>query len=1501
MVAMSKSKGLLPLLLTVLFGLQAAYAGPNEGFTFTIDPTAVLEPSLGQTFDITISVGGATEAKGTRIQLAYDAAILQAKNFTSGSLIPGMISPGLLPKGTGADGLDIVEGGGTQLLGTPGSGDGTLGIFTFEVIGALPIEGTFISLIKFELNAGAQPEDKDILTFASGQQGIAVERTFTNRIFDLSVSPTNNRASLRWRTLLAGINDRVRYRPAGSEGPYQTATNALLDEIPAQQLEEALALLRELDQSLEDENAVIEILSETFGTLPSGTVQTLRQVKEQINRTEHVVSLTSLEPGTTYEYQAISIGLDGESSAPNTGTFRTRNQLDNRALTVTRFDAQTTTTSATFRWETNRLADTRVLIGSEDSDEVREIIIDEEGATNHIVSFANLTPGTTYFLAASSRLVGVDDLIASGLLSEDQITVDRSGSFKTKTTVQPVRLTRRPQTVVGPASAVAIFSLNQTAIIRVDYGKVANFSAKITQDTQVNESEVYTDSAFSTALVDKHFIALSELDPATEYRYRIAATTPDGRTFTTDPRGNEQWSKDLRFTTSDATDLNPATIINGPQVKSFGSGAAIVWRTDVPTLAKIFYGTVGPDGTLGTSDEFEKSDTGPDGFPTFSRKHRIVITGLDLSTQYGYRIESTAPNGQVSVFSPLNAGAAKALQPPGGAGSFTTRNKVDTQFPVILTGPTVTGKSHDTATIEWSTDESASSQARFTRIDSVEADEQSVSDGDIQTRHKLVLSNLQPGTSYTYFIGSTDAIGNGITESGRAYLTTDSQIDLTPPAIVDGPDIIYKNDRRATISWKTNEDASGQVAFGTTADQLNFIRTQLTSSTDHSITLTNLQPSTEYFFQVSSEDLSNNGPTQSAVSSFTTDSGPDFNSPQLSNIRAIPSRNRAIIRWRTNEIADSFVDFGSSGPPLSAGKTTQDRVSAFFQQGGNLDEKEGEIDDVTEHEILLTNLEPGTTYVYAVGSTDPADNPFSQSETFSFTTPLTDDVTPPASPTGLQAIPGPGQILLGWLPNTDADLDSYTIQRRQGDDGEFSTIASGLQETSYVDLSLENDIPYSYRIFAFDRAVLANASEPSTVVNATPSASAGPQPPTALDTGGADFLRPLLSFDNASPFVADATLTYTIQVSSRDDFSNVTASIANLTQDSGAAGTGRTGWVIDRGLEEGVAYFWRVRAVENGIFGVFSEPLQYIAQAVAALPGDFNGDNNVDFDDFFLFVDNFGQPATGDAIPFDLDNDGEVGLSDFFLFVDSFGQTGAGKQWATAPTTNTTTALELTASGGGRPENGLVTLAIHAKDLDRIKAFGLVLGFNPDAVELVEARPGQDQPIGGIEAPLFALLAQHPGELVLGNGLTQGEPVSGDGLLAELDFRLIGSPNEAYFDLREAFVASPATRTSRIANLGSAQLTPQDFHLGANYPNPFNPSTTIEYALPRSGPVSLHIYDVLGRRVRTLVQKADHPLGFYNLKWDGLDQVGRSVGSGLYFYRLIAPGFVRTQKMALVK
>ena len=102
--------------------------------------------------------------------------------------------------------------------------------------------------------------------------------------------------------------------------------------------------------------------------------------------------------------------------------------------------------------------------------------------------------------------------------------------------------------------------------------------------------------------------------------------------------------------------------------------------------------------------------------------------------------------------------------------------------------------------------------------------------------------------------------------------------------------------------------------------------------------------------------------------------------------------------------------------------------------------------------------------------------------------------------------------------------------------------------------------------------------------------------------------------------------------------------------------------------------------------------------------------------------------------------------------------------------------------------------------------------------------------------------------------------------------------------------------------LGSINNNPiaEDYRLYQNYPNPFNPMTKIMYYLPKKSKISLTIYDALGREIRSL-DKGQKDYGYHTLEWDSKDNYGNKVGAGIYLYQLLTEGYIKNNKMVLIK
>lgn len=107
------------------------------------------------------------------------------------------------------------------------------------------------------------------------------------------------------------------------------------------------------------------------------------------------------------------------------------------------------------------------------------------------------------------------------------------------------------------------------------------------------------------------------------------------------------------------------------------------------------------------------------------------------------------------------------------------------------------------------------------------------------------------------------------------------------------------------------------------------------------------------------------------------------------------------------------------------------------------------------------------------------------------------------------------------------------------------------------------------------------------------------------------------------------------------------------------------------------------------------------------------------------------------------------------------------------------------------------------------------------------------------------------------------------------------------------YITSTESKSNHISS-------PIRYDLSQNYPNPFNPVTTIGYSVSKNSKVGIFIYNVLGQLVKTLVNK-NKDAGYYTVNWNGTDKKGKSVGSGVYIYKMETDNFTKTKKLILLK
>ncbi|MDW7679667.1 MAG: T9SS type A sorting domain-containing protein, partial [bacterium] len=93
---------------------------------------------------------------------------------------------------------------------------------------------------------------------------------------------------------------------------------------------------------------------------------------------------------------------------------------------------------------------------------------------------------------------------------------------------------------------------------------------------------------------------------------------------------------------------------------------------------------------------------------------------------------------------------------------------------------------------------------------------------------------------------------------------------------------------------------------------------------------------------------------------------------------------------------------------------------------------------------------------------------------------------------------------------------------------------------------------------------------------------------------------------------------------------------------------------------------------------------------------------------------------------------------------------------------------------------------------------------------------------------------------------------------------------------------------------------PQEYVLNQNYPNPFNPTTSIGYSMPQDGKIQIEIYNLMGQKVRTLIDGVRNA-GTHLIEWDGRDDAGHVLSSGVYIFTLRSGNFMAARRMTLIK
>ena len=308
-----------------------------------------------------------------------------------------------------------------------------------------------------------------------------------------------------------------------------------------------------------------------------------------------------------------------------------------------------------------------------------------------------------------------------------------------------------------------------------------------------------------------------------------------------------------------------------------------------------------------------------------------------------------------------------------------------------------------------------------------------------------------------------------------------------------------------------------------------------------------------------------------------------------------------------------------------------------------------------------------------------------------------------------------------------------------------------------------------------------------------------------------------------------------------------------------------------------------------------------------------DGNLTVGFEDFVAFTMAFNSDETHEKwrvfVQADLNDDKMVNFEDFILFFSSYGkeaQGPAGKSLVTPILGVNETAEFSLRLGNDRVvvgENMFVDVSL--TNVQALMGYGFVLHYDAENFEFVEAVPAAEDLLksAGGETPLFRSKSEEAGQVHVMNAIVNGSEVSGDGDIVRLVFRVLRDfEDNARFEIADGLVFDPNQFANPlVGGVLDIQTTPTEFALLQNFPNPFNPETTIGYELAESADVTLQIYNVVGQVVRTLMASESQSVGRYQVRWDGIDDRGTPVSSGIYFYQISAGKFQDVRKLMLLK
>ena len=450
-------------------------------------------------------------------------------------------------------------------------------------------------------------------------------------------------------------------------------------------------------------------------------------------------------------------------------------------------------------------------------------------------------------------------------------------------------------------------------------------------------------------------VTVNGLEAATPYTYEL---------FATDPFGNESPPFLGNTLTLAAPDETSPLFLGDPFVDGITDESAVVrWTTDEPSNSVVRYQTIASAKPFDLLQAVEEVV-----FDELVADHIVRLSGLTPGATYGFDASSTDAAGN---------------PPTVRSGQFTTAAIKDDTQPGFVARPATRSITDLSARVDFETDELTTVQVRFDTDEGL-SDGRAVESQAARTVHQLELTGLEPASTYFYQVFITDETGNSAASDLISFDTRGSP-DIRPATILTGPAIQGLTASSGVLVLTTDEPTRVQALLSTEQDlSTPTLKESGQLTAEHSLSLTNLESGTQYFYEVQVRDAFNNE-TVPARGELTTLETSDTTPPQFVRLPFAEGVNEAgaTISWSSDELTRSVLSFA---------RTNVAKVAAGSAAGVI------RTDLAREHRVQLTQLLPGARYDGTVVLEDAQGNAAPEA-TYSFST-LQTDVEPPLVETG---------------------------------------------------------------------------------------------------------------------------------------------------------------------------------------------------------------------------------------------------------------------------------------------------------------------------------------------------------------------------------------------------------------------------------------------------------------------------------------------------------------------